>query len=508
MLRIHLSRDFKVLVAQNATEALAQLQEHGDEVGLVVADQRMPGTTGTEFLVTVRKLYPDIERMIITAYADLPPIIEAINEGQISGFISKPWNPTEVRLLLQGGIERFCLRQSLKQADLRLMRSEQNNVLGVLAAGIGHEINNPANVLMFNLASITEALRPVRKAIEHAAPPDLDLLLDQLHEVDTCISESTSALHVITEVTRNLRTLCRLNGQPKLEATDVNEAIRSSLGFMKKQIAYRGTTQHDLRATRAAHANRAKLTQVLINLCTNAVHAIDDVTEERSGRIRISSWDDSSGYVVIEVEDNGPGVPKDVEARVFDPFFTTKNDRMGLGIGLTISKNIVEQMGGTIALHSSVGVGTRLVVRLPSVAEENPAEVAANDADRVSGGTACSILIIDDDERFCSALERMVRGKFEVDIKRDGKSGIAALRDRSFDVIMCDLMMPSPDGREVYEYIVQHKPDHVGRVVFMTGGAFTPRLKQFCEEIEGVVPILRKPFSFEELSAAIGDKAA
>jgi signal transduction histidine kinase len=503
VLQIHLSRDFKVLVAQNATEAMEILEYHADEIGLVVSDQRMPGTTGTEFLVKVRQLYPAVERMIITAFADLPPIIEAINNGQISGYISKPWNPTEVRVILYGGVERFCLKRSLQEANLKLLRSEQDSVLGVLAAGIGREINNPAGAVMLSLGMISETLPAIKAALVAASPPGLDALQEDFQQIEESVAESVGAVQVISEITRDLRVLSRLDGQPAPEPTDVNTVIKSSLRFLHKQIKYRGTTQQNLRATLAANVNPSKLTQVLINLCTNAIHAVDEVAAEHPGMISITSWDDPPARVIIEVEDNGHGIPKDIQSRVFDPFFTTKGHKVGLGLGLAISKSIVEQMGGTIAIHSAGGVGTRLVIHLPA----GPwPEVRAPSTEKTGASVfppGRSILIIDDDEWVLAALTRMLRGKLAVHAVADGAAGISALESASYDVILCDMMMPTPDGQDLYEYVRDHKGDHLGRLLFVTGGTFTPRLKKFHEEIEGVVPVLLKPFSPAQVHTAI-----
>ena len=503
VLQIHLSRDFKVFTAQNATEAMELLERHGEEIALVVTDQRMPGTTGTEFLVKVRQLFPAIERMIITAFADLPPIIEAINNGQISGYISKPWNPTEVRVILYGGIERYCLRRSLQEANLKLLRSEQDSVLGVLAAGIGHEINNPAGAVMLNLGLMADFLAPIRAALEAAAPPELPTLREGLDEIETCIEESQTALKVIAQITQDLRVLSRLDGEPTPEPADVNAIIATSLRFLDKQIKYRGSATQSLRAKRSARINPSKLTQVLINLCTNAIHAVDEIAEARAGLISISSWDDPSGRVVIEVEDNGAGISKEILPRIFDPFFSTKSHKLGLGLGLAISKNIVEQAGGTIAAHSSVGVGTRFVIGLPALPEDSEEGQPKAAPLGASTPSAYSILIIDDDDAMLAALRRIFAGKLEVHTASDGASGITALESSSFDVILCDLMMPSPDGLDVYEYVRTHKALHLNRLIFITGGTFTPRLKKFYEEIQGVMPVLLKPFTPAQVQAAI-----
>ena len=114
-----------------------------------------------------------------------------------------------------------------------------------------------------------------------------------------------------------------------------------------------------------------------------------------------------------------------------------------------------------------------------------------------------SILIIDDDEGVLGALKRIFRGKLEVHAADDGAAGISALKNSSYDAILCDMMMPTPDGKDVYEYLRENKEEHVGRLVFITGGTFTPRLKQFYEQIEGVIPVLLKPFSPAQVLSAI-----
>lgn len=508
VLQIHLSRDFKILVSQNATEALGILEKRSQEIGLVIADQRMPGITGTEFLVKVRQLYPGLERMIITAYADLPPIIEAINDGQISGYISKPWNPTAVRVILRGGIERFCLRRSLEEANLKLLRSEQNSVLGFLAAGIGHEINNPAAVILLNLNLLSEMLEPLKDAWFAAADPEeLPSRQQSFQQVEVCIADSQKAVELLSGISRDLRILSRLDHTEELsrEPTDVNSIIKRSLGFMHKQIEYRGGIQQNLGATCKAFISPSKLTQVLINLCTNAIHALDEVKDDREKVLTISSWDDPlNEEVQVEIEDNGKGIPKDVFPRIFDAFFTTKTKAMGLGLGLAISKNVIEQMGGRIKVRSVPDLGTSFTMHFPMWKREGASEPEALPEVTLPSKSGYSVLVIDDDVSLSSAMGRTLESKFRVETVFDGSAGIEALQRSSFDAILCDLMMPPPDGRDIYEYLKKHKSDHLDRLLFITGGTFTPKLKEFFKEIEGKTPVLMKPFTFTQLYAAIG----
>jgi PAS domain S-box-containing protein len=204
-----------------------------------------------------------------------------------------------------------------------------------------------------------------------------------------------------------------------------------------------------------------------------------------------------------EVRDTGRGISADHLSRLFEPFFSTKEVGIGTGLGLSISKNIVEEYGGSIEVDSELGKGTTFVVRLPvrekgvnvnkSLAPDAPAE-------SVSRGR---ILIIDDEKAVRASMVRMLK-RHDVVEAGSGEAGRVMLEtDRAFDLVLCDVMMPSLSGVELHEWLVQIDPDLAKKVVFVTGGAFTPRARDYLNKVGN--HRLEKPFDIAEFRRTVDE---
>jgi CheY-like chemotaxis protein len=241
-----------------------------------------------------------------------------------------------------------------------------------------------------------------------------------------------------------------------------------------------------------AHASR--LGQVFLNLLINAAQAIPEGRADRN-EIRVRTLASPDGRVHVEIEDTGSGIPASLIRRIFDPFFTTKAPGVGMGLGLSISHQIVKSMDGEITVDSSPGVGTTFRVTLPTAAAG--ATTAVREPGR-AGGTGARILFIDDEVALGRALCALL-GDHEivpVTCARDALSRLSG--GERFDVILCDLMMPDVSGIELYDQIA---PVYRDRVVFMTGGAFTQQARDFLARCDR--PHLDKPFSEHALRNAI-----
>jgi CheY-like chemotaxis protein len=236
---------------------------------------------------------------------------------------------------------------------------------------------------------------------------------------------------------------------------------------------------------------------VFLNLLINAAHAIEEGDVE-GNEIRVRSGT-RNGEVYAEVSDTGTGILPDHLDRLFDPFFTTKDVGVGSGLGLTICHNIVTSCGGRIEVESEPGKGSRFVVRLPaappSAREDSPApdpEPPRREERRLR------ILVVDDEPMLGSAVGRMLGRAHEMVFAGSGLEGREILeRDRAFDVVLCDLMMPDYSGMDLFGWIRKRAPGLARRVVFMTGGAFTPKAKVFAEQVDN--PLIEKPFKPEDL---------
>jgi two-component system NtrC family sensor kinase len=231
------------------------------------------------------------------------------------------------------------------------------------------------------------------------------------------------------------------------------------------------------------------MTQVLTNLLINAQQALEGEPQPR--RIGLSAARDGDA-IVINVADNGPGIPAKLRSRVFDPFFTTKPVGAGTGIGLAVSRGIVEAHGGALTLATSER-GAHFVVRLPPLAPhgggaDNGGAPAAAPTRRDR-----SALVIDDETEVGQILSEMlaVLG-IRCDVVASGEEAIERFSQQSYDVVISDVRLPGIDGPALYAWITQHKPELAARTAFVTGDTLGQASERFLAEAKR--PLLEKPF--------------
>jgi CheY-like chemotaxis protein len=243
-----------------------------------------------------------------------------------------------------------------------------------------------------------------------------------------------------------------------------------------------------------------------LNLLINAAQAFRDGDLEHN-QIAIRTWVEGAG-VFAEVKDNGDGIAQENIGRIFEPFFTTKPVGEGSGLGLAICRNIIGEFGGDIRVESELGRGTRFVVHLPiqSGASASPRGDAPPDIPGTSKVRG-RILIVDDEQLVRSLLNRMLGRDHEVVTVASGEAARTILEnDSSFDVILCDLMMPGMTGMDLHEWLVTHRPALAGRVVFVTGGAFTPQASDYVSRVGNAR--FEKPFRPGQLKSLISEMVA
>jgi PAS domain S-box-containing protein len=389
----------------------------------------------------------------------------------------------------------------------RLVQADRLSSMGLLAAGVAHEINNPLSFVLFNVESLAEDLPKLMAAAgrcyaalrgqvgdEAAAEAAGDgawmLVPAMAKDVAARTNDALVGVLRIKEIARGLGTFSRVeqNGRSLVE---VRSAIECAVGMARNEIKYRATLVTDFGQVPAVLASEGKLSQVFLNLLINASHAVGD-GHPADNRIGIHTWSEGEA-VFAEVSDNGHGIPPENLKRIFEPFYTTKPVGAGSGLGLAICKNILAEFGGDIGVTSEVGKGSRFVVRLPvprakAAAPPEEAHPETSGLPKVRG----RLLIVDDEGAIRTMLQRMLGGDHEVVAAASGEEGRAILEaDGSFDVILCDLMMPDMSGMELHEWLVARDPAMADRMVFLTGGAFTPGASEYLARVGN--PRIEKP---------------
>lgn len=346
--RLALSGEFPIRIARNGTEALDILRR--EAVAVLLADQRMPGMTGVELAERVRTEFPDTIRMLITAYSDLETAVDAINRGCVHRYLRKPWDVRELRAALSDGIDRHAMAVKLRDLERRLVDVERVYAIGVIAAGLAHEIRGPLAGLTANLEMARIGLRELGEARDR-----------RLRDLDEGLADAESAAGTILDITRGIEL-------PTRHAADegtVNlvEVVTLALRSVRGQALQIARLDARIGAVPPIRGNRTKFGQVVLNLLLNALQALPEGRRDENRVAVVLS--EVPGGVRLDVEDNGPGIPPQLHQRIFDPFFTTKK-KGGTGLGLAISRTIVEEFGGHIEVESDEGHGTRFIVWLPA----------------------------------------------------------------------------------------------------------------------------------------------
>jgi CheY-like chemotaxis protein len=246
-------------------------------------------------------------------------------------------------------------------------------------------------------------------------------------------------------------------------------------------------------------ANEARLGQVFLNLIINATQALPEGRAEEN-EIRLVTRSGKDRTIVVEVHDTGSGIAPEALGHIFEPFFTTKAFGVGTGLGLSICHGIVAAMGGRITVTTEVGKGSCFRVELPT-ASDAPGR-GRSEPPPPSAPRRGRVLIVDDEPRMCATLEELLSNEHDVvalTSARDAHDRITA--GERFDVIVSDLMMPDLSGMDLYAELSRIAPEQAGRMIFLTGGAFTQRARDFVAEVKNT--FLDKPFDVATLRALI-----
>lgn len=348
-----------VLTAGSGPAALELMRKH--EVAVLLTDQRMPGMSGVDLAEAVKNEFPHTVRMLITAYSDLNAAIEAINRGQIHLYLRKPWDARELRLSLEMARERYLVGNRVREMELRLASSERVYALGVIAAGITHEIRNPLGALQGNLEVAQGMLGELRSLLAQGGDIPAAEASRTLSGLDEVLADCRTASTNILEITRSMELTTR---STEAGSVDLGEVISLAERSLRAHVLKVANLDLELLPTCRVRGSRTRFGQVLMNLVLNAIEAMDP-SRRLENRVVIRQFQ-SGDRIELEVRDNGPGIPADMLEKIFHPFFTSKPDG-GTGLGLAISRQIVEELGGSLEVTSEVGKGSCFRISLPKL---------------------------------------------------------------------------------------------------------------------------------------------
>jgi two-component system, probable response regulator PhcQ len=356
---------FRIFTATNAQDGLKLLEEHKDEIGLLMTDQRMPGEKGVWLLEKARQLRPRIIRVLATAYADMDAAIAAVNTGAIYKYVTKPWDPPQLENTLKRGLEFFMVQRERDQLLKEKMSVLHNMMiadrivsLGLLAAGLSHHIRN--------------ALQAVKTFLD-LAPSKMEeekVDLEGLRNPDFWKEYYQNVQGQIEKINNMLKDLWTASEQPAFAFGDqvhLHEVVAETLvqlkdGLAAKQIEVEIQVPPSLPVLNVDRPKFCRLFQLLLKDEIASLPAGSRVTV--SAKLLNGARADKQ-EIQVQVSDNGPGLPKEALRLVFDPFVVRSDSPMEYGIHLMACYFIVHHHGGRIDARSEEGQGTTFTLRLP-----------------------------------------------------------------------------------------------------------------------------------------------
>ncbi|HYD29635.1 MAG TPA: ATP-binding protein [Azospirillaceae bacterium] len=399
--RIH---NCAIEAAENGAEALELIEEllaDGCEVPVLVSDYIMPSMKGDELLRRVRELSPATRTVMLTGQASTEGIINAINQASLYRFIAKPWDTEDLVLTVNSAIDSFqkdrALRDLLAEledrvrvrtaelslakeraeatlAELRdaqdqLLQSEKMAALGQLVAGVAHEINTPIGTALTSTTHLAEKTTELAEKFRGSLlrKNDLASFVDTAMEITGLVTSNIQRAAHLVQSFKQVAVDQTSEMRREFELGEYIDEIVLSLSPRVRQTPH--SVSYACPPDVMMDSYPGPLAQVLTNFICNALEHAFSHDGETAGHLRITVTAPTGSEAQIEVADDGKGIDPEILPKVFEPFFTTRRNAGNTGLGLHITFNIVTQtLGGTVAVESVPGAGTRFTLRLPRVA--------------------------------------------------------------------------------------------------------------------------------------------
>jgi PAS domain S-box-containing protein len=498
---VHAAEHRKAAIVEASLDAIVSMDRHGSITEINPAAERMIGWSQRDLLgrALVDTLIPepfrDAHKKGLERYL-------ATGEGRILGkrmeLSALRADATEfpVELVVvairgpDGGPSFTGFLRDLtaeRTAQAQLVVSDRLASVGMLAAGVAHEINNPLAALLTNLEIVTDRLAS-----------------NTMDDVDELLRDARTAAERVRAIAGDLKLLSRSADDEDGATIDVQSVLESSLRMARSEIRHRAHVVRAYADVPPVAGSEARLGQVILNLLINAAHSIPLGDFERN-EIRVALSEDPPGRVTIEIADTGSGIAPEVLRSLFTPFITTKPRGEGTGLGLAISKRLVTSLGGELSIRSTLGKGTSVCVLLPAASScRRPESLVPSESPAPRRGL---VLVVDDDPLVATAIRRSIATQHDVVIVNRGEDAIRRIRaGEQFDVILSDLLMPQMTGMQLHDEVTKIAPDLATRMIFLTGGTSTPEVRSFFERSSR--ECLEKPFDNRELRARINANLA
>ena len=335
-------RDFEIFLSSSATEGRIILAEN--EIDIILTDQRMPDTSGVEFLESIATVYPDLIKILITGYSDLKDAIHAINRGRIYGYLNKPWDELELRITIKNAFEICCARKELKNKNAELQKT--NSELEKFVYSASHDLRAP--------------LLSIKGIINFAKSQSVTGSVEYL----AMIEKSINRLDVFVENIINYYQNVKLEIPPAdIHFEKLILDTWASFDFFQNKSHIHFTCQSEPQGPFKADEFRVQI--ILNNLLLNAIKYQKKGHTDQSVSIQVRF---DGNKAIMSVTDNGIGIDAEHMDKIFNMFYRATQEKPGSGLGLYIVKEAVDKIGGSILAESKIGVGSTFTIIIPNQA--------------------------------------------------------------------------------------------------------------------------------------------
>lgn len=387
----------------------------------------------------------------------------------------------------------------------RLRQVERIAAVGALAAGIGHEINNPLAYAKSNVDYCRDVWGDLRQIIEHDRVEVSGLvehsISSEIEQFTDALNEATEGLERVSAIVRDLREFTSLR-DTAMRPIELRRVVKSAMSLAVGRV--RGCARIEVRldALPLVWGNEAKLSQVFLNLILNAAGSIEACGEADHVISIVGEVDEGADRVIIRVRDTGRGISDEYKDKIFDPFFSTKKDAPGAGLGLTIAQSILLAHQGHIELEDQPSGGACFSIYLNAAEREEPSEPFEQHVSAQPRAARPSVLIVDDEQPIVRVLERLLSKRYKITGVTDARDALGLIRRGArFDAIVSDVMMPRLDGISFFMELAKIAPSQQQVVLFLTGGALSEAQHHFIMNHD--VTVVYKPFDKKALHGAL-----
>lgn len=454
----------------------------------VVLDLDGLGASAERVIEALTRASPTTPVLVVETAADELRSRAWLERGADDHIARAVLSPAVLRRSVEGAVARSRARELRR----RLEHADRLAAIGTLAAGVAHEVNNPAAYVLMNLKTCREHIAELRREVGGGGGSS-----ELFDEIDEMLEDNLRGVERIVAIVQSLRSYARTEPD-EIVAVDLAAVCKDAHALIGNQLRHRAVLRVELAPVPPVAADPRKLSQVVVNLLVNAADACEAGKEDGREPEIVLRCRARDGRVELTVSDTGVGIPAAHRARIYDPFFTTKPRGSGSGLGLAIVRDIVERFGGRISVESTDGRGTTFAIAFPVDDRRRDVRPAPPITTPPTRGT---VLIIDDEVALTSALRRQLRAHHDVTVINDGAAGLAAVLRHDYDVVLCDIMMPGTDGLVVLETLRRNRPEVVPRLVLMTAGVCADPMRERVLSAGG--QLLDKPVPLETLLAMI-----